>query len=52
MRDRARSFMDEGMIQTFREWREHASVARESLSRFLSHYLGEISFVASNQMPE
>jgi nucleoside phosphorylase len=52
MRDRARSLMDEGMIQTFREWREHASVARESLSRFLSHYLGEISFVASNQMPE
>jgi adenosylhomocysteine nucleosidase len=36
---RARKLMDEGMIRILREWRDHTSVARESLSRFLSHYL-------------
>ncbi len=39
IRDRARKLMGEGMIRAFRDWRDHASTARESLSRFLSHYL-------------
>jgi nucleoside phosphorylase len=36
---RAKKLLDKGMNQTLREWKNHASVARMSLSRFLSHYL-------------
>jgi adenosylhomocysteine nucleosidase len=36
---RAQKLLDTGMMQTYREWKNHASVARESLSHFLSYYL-------------
>jgi nucleoside phosphorylase len=36
---RAKKLLDKGMRQTHREWKDHASVARASLSLFLSHYL-------------
>jgi nucleoside phosphorylase len=36
---RAKKLLDTGMIKTYREWKDHASLARVSLSRFLSHYL-------------
>ena len=36
---RAKRLLDTGMIQTYREWKNHSSVARECLSRFLAHYL-------------
>jgi adenosylhomocysteine/aminodeoxyfutalosine nucleosidase len=36
---RAKKILDKGMNQTLREWKNHSSVARASLSRFLSHYL-------------
>ncbi len=36
---RAKRLLDAGMMQTYREWKNHASVAKESLSRFLSCYL-------------
>ena len=36
---RVKKLMDAGMMQTLREWKVHAAVAKESLSRFLSHYL-------------
>jgi len=40
---RAKRLLDTGMRQTYREWKDHASVARGSLSRFLSHYLKSYS---------
>jgi adenosylhomocysteine nucleosidase len=36
---RAKKLLDTGMMQTYREWKDHASVAKGCLSRFLSHYL-------------
>ncbi len=36
---RTKGLMDVGMIQAFREWKRHAAVANQTLSRFLSHYL-------------
>ncbi len=36
---RARKLLDNGMIKTYQEWKDHASVAKESLGRFLSYYL-------------
>ena len=36
---RAIKLLDNGMIKTYQEWKDHASVAKESLNRFLSHYL-------------
>jgi nucleoside phosphorylase len=36
---RFKKLMDIGMIRTFREWRSHAAVAKQSLCGFLSHYL-------------
>lgn len=36
---RAKRLLDTGMVQTYREWKNHSSVARECLSRFLAHYL-------------
>jgi nucleoside phosphorylase len=36
---RAKRLLDTGMIQTYREWKNHSSVAKERLSRFLGHYL-------------
>jgi adenosylhomocysteine nucleosidase len=39
--DRVKKFVGTGMIQTFREWRSHAAVAKESLCGFFSHYLEE-----------
>jgi nucleoside phosphorylase len=36
---RAKKLLDAGMMQTYRQWREHASVAKENLGRFLSHHL-------------
>jgi nucleoside phosphorylase len=36
---RAKRLLDRGMIQTYREWKNHSSVAKERLSRFLGHYL-------------
>jgi nucleoside phosphorylase len=36
---RAVKLLDTGVLQTYREWKSHASVAKESLSRFLAHYL-------------
>jgi nucleoside phosphorylase len=36
---RAQKLFNNGMLKTYREWKEHASVARECLSRFLFHYL-------------
>jgi adenosylhomocysteine nucleosidase len=36
---RAKKLFDTGLTQTYRQWKEHAAVAKESLSRFLSHYL-------------
>ncbi len=39
IRSRIKRLMDAGMMQTFRQWRDHAAVARKSLSRFLSCYL-------------
>jgi adenosylhomocysteine nucleosidase len=38
--DRAKKLFDAGLTQTYRQWKEHAAIAKESLSRFLSHYLG------------
>jgi nucleoside phosphorylase len=36
---RAKKLLDKGMANTYREWKKHAVVAKESLRRFLSHYL-------------
>lgn len=36
---RAKRLLDTGMVQTYREWKNHSSVAMERLSRFLAHYL-------------
>jgi nucleoside phosphorylase len=36
---RAKKLLDTGMVQTYREWKEHTAVAKQSLSCFLSHYL-------------
>ncbi len=36
---RTRKLLDAGMVQTYRQWKAHASVAKESLSRFLAQYL-------------
>lgn len=36
---RAKKLLDTGMVETYREWRLHSFVAKESLSRFLSRYL-------------
>lgn len=36
---RARKLMEAGMVQTLREWKQHASEARKSLARFLAGYL-------------
>lgn len=36
---RAKKFLDTGVIQTYQLWKDHAHVAGQSLSRFLSHYL-------------
>ncbi len=36
---RAKKLLDTGMIQTYREWKNHSSMAKERLSRFLTHYL-------------
>jgi nucleoside phosphorylase len=36
---RAKRLLDAGMVQTFREWKNRSSVAKERLSRFLAHYL-------------
>ena len=35
---RARRLIDTGMIETYREWKLHSLVAKESLRRFLCHY--------------
>ena len=43
MAERAKRLLDAGMRQTYREWKDHASVARASLSRFLSHCLESYS---------
>jgi nucleoside phosphorylase len=36
---RAKKLLNTGMVQTYREWKEHAAVAKQSLNRFLSCYL-------------
>jgi nucleoside phosphorylase len=36
---RAKKLFDTGLTQTYREWKNHAAVAKESLKRFLSCYL-------------
>jgi nucleoside phosphorylase len=36
---RAKRLFDTGLAQTYREWKDHAAVAKESLRRFLSCYL-------------
>jgi len=36
---RAKKLLDTGMMRTYREWKDHACTAKESLSLFLSHYL-------------
>ena len=36
---RAARLLDTGMRETYREWKTHASIAKESLNRFLSRYL-------------
>jgi adenosylhomocysteine nucleosidase len=36
---RAKKLFNTGLKQTYRQWKEHAAIAKESLSRFLSHYL-------------
>jgi len=35
---RARKLIDAGMLETYRAWKEHSSVAKESLSRFMAAY--------------
>ncbi len=36
---RAKKLLEAGMVHTYGEWKNHASVAKETLRRFLSHYL-------------
>jgi adenosylhomocysteine nucleosidase len=36
---RAKRLLDTGIVQTYREWKSRASIARDLLSRFLAHYL-------------
>ena len=36
---RAKKLLNTGMAKTYREWRDHAAVAKASLSRFLAEYL-------------
>ena len=36
---RAGKLLSKGMVRTYREWKDHTSVANKSLSHFLSHYL-------------
>jgi adenosylhomocysteine nucleosidase len=36
---RARQLVHAGMAETYREWKTHSAVAKESLTRFLSRYL-------------
>jgi nucleoside phosphorylase len=36
---RALQLLGAGMLETYREWKEHSAVAKERLSRFLSRYL-------------
>jgi 5'-methylthioadenosine/S-adenosylhomocysteine nucleosidase len=36
---RAKKLFNAGMSQTYREWKNHAAVAKESLRRFLENYL-------------
>jgi nucleoside phosphorylase len=36
---RAMQLIGTGMAETYREWKSHSSVAKESLARFLAHYL-------------
>ena len=36
---RAKSLFDKGMMHIYREWKEHAAVAKANLHRFLLHYL-------------
>jgi nucleoside phosphorylase len=38
---RAMQLLGTGMMETYREWKEHSSVAKERLSRFLSRYLAQ-----------
>jgi adenosylhomocysteine nucleosidase len=37
--ERAKKLFDTGMAQTYREWKNHAAVAKLSLKRFLENYL-------------
>lgn len=37
---RAGKLLDKGMLRTYRRWKENTGAAKESLSRFLSNYLG------------
>lgn len=39
MAARAARLLDAGMRETYREWKTHAAMAKESLSRFLSRFL-------------
>jgi hypothetical protein len=36
---RAKKLFDTGMVETYREWKSHSSMAKQILNRFLSHYL-------------
>jgi nucleoside phosphorylase len=36
---RAAGLLETGIVQTYRQWKDHASAAKESLSCFLAHYL-------------
>jgi nucleoside phosphorylase len=36
---RAKKLFDTGLAQTYRDWKDHAAVAKESLRRFLSCYI-------------
>jgi nucleoside phosphorylase len=36
---RAKRLLDTGIVQTYREWKKNAEVARKHLSRFLAQYL-------------
>jgi adenosylhomocysteine nucleosidase len=36
---RAKKLFDTGLTQTYRTWKKHTAIAKESLGRFLSHYL-------------
>jgi nucleoside phosphorylase len=40
--ERAKKLLDTGMAQTYREWKNHAAVAKLSLKRFLENYLQQV----------